>query len=212
MLVSGRRGVRSIFQPTFGFNGGLERSARTRFRGCRFGSMSQSLVSQLPVRPVTINRGQGEHKGRRRVSIGNTLTAEVSLDFIVPEGHSVKVVRLPSFVERRSGELVLRQNINLSKLLLNSVNAPRANRVLGSAFRAHNGHPADIESRHDSNTRSLWAIVECFQLFVKNPDQIGTRNCFSGHVSFQSDEGLVDWLWVGRGRRPLAKRRPLIAR
>jgi hypothetical protein len=24
---------------------------------------------------------------------------------------------------------------------------------------------------------------------VKNPDQIGTRNCFSGHVSFQSDEG-----------------------
>ena len=126
MLVSGRRGVRSIFQPTFGFNGGLERSARTRFRGCRFGSLSQSLVSQLPVRPVTINLGQGEHKGRRRVSIGNTLTAEVSLDFIVPEGHSVKVVRLPSFVERRSGELVLRQNINLSKLLLNSLNAPRA--------------------------------------------------------------------------------------
>src|ERR1035437_3204018 len=35
----------------------------------------------------------------RRVSIGNTLTAEVSLDFIVPKGHSVKVVRLPSFVE-----------------------------------------------------------------------------------------------------------------
>jgi hypothetical protein len=158
MLVSGRDdGVRSIFQPTFGFNGGLERSARTRFRGCRFGSLSQSLVSQFPVRPVTINRGQGEHKGRRRVSIGNTLTAEVSLDFIVPEGDSVKVVRLPSFVERRSGELVLRQNINLSKLLLNSLNAPRANRVLGSAFRAHNGHPADIESRHDSNTRSLWA-------------------------------------------------------
>jgi hypothetical protein len=99
MLVSGRRGVRSIFQPTFGFNGGLERSARTRFRGCRFGSLSQSLVSQLPVRLLTINCGQGEHKGRRRVSIGNTLTAEVSLDFIVPKGHSVKVVRLPSFVE-----------------------------------------------------------------------------------------------------------------
>src|ERR1700730_17850324 len=76
-----RRGVRSIFQPTLGFKGGLERSARTRFRGCRFGSVSQSLVSQLPVRLVTINRGQGEHKGRRRVSIGNTLTAEVSLDF-----------------------------------------------------------------------------------------------------------------------------------
>jgi hypothetical protein len=204
--------VRSIFQPTFGFNGGLERSARTRFRGRRFGSLSQSLVSQFPVRPVTINRGQGEHKGRRRVSIGNTLTAEVSLDFIVPEGDSVKVVRLPSFVERRSGELVLRQNINLLKLLLNSLNTPCAKRIMGSALRTHNGHPADIESRHDSNTRSLWAIVECFQLFVKNPDQIGTRNCFSGHVSFQSDEGLVDWLWVGRGRRPLAKRRPLIAR
>ena len=94
-----RRGVTSIFQPTFGFNGGLERSARTRFRGCRFGSLSQSLVSQLPVRLLTINCGQGEHKGRRRVSIGNTLTAEVSLDFIVPKGHSVKVVRLPSFVE-----------------------------------------------------------------------------------------------------------------
>ena len=94
-----RRGVRSIFQPTFGFNGGLERSARTGFRGCRFGSLSQSLVSQLPVRLLTINCGQGEHKGRRRVSIGNTLTAEVSLDFIVPKGHSVKVVRLPSFVE-----------------------------------------------------------------------------------------------------------------
>src|ERR1017187_8370020 len=94
-----RRGVKSIFQPTFGFNGGLERSARTRFRGCRFGSLSQSLVSQLPVRLLTINCGQGEHKGRRRVSIGNTLTAEVSLDFIVPKGHSVKVVRLPSFVE-----------------------------------------------------------------------------------------------------------------
>jgi len=200
MLVSGRDdGVRSIFQPTFGFNGGLERSARTRFRGCRFGSLSQSLVSQFPVRPVTINRGQGEHKGRRRVSIGNTLTAEVSLDFIVPEGDSVKVVRLPSFVERRSGELVLRQNINLSKLLLNCFNAPCANRVLGSAFRVHNGHPADIESRHDSDRRSLWAIVKCFQLFVENPDQIGTRNCFSGHVSFQSDEGLVDWLWGRAG-------------
>ena len=90
--------MRSIFQPTFGFNGGLERSARTRFRGCRFGSLSQSLVSQLPVRLLTINCGQGEHKGRRRVSIGNTLTAEASLDFIVPKGHSVKVVRLPSFV------------------------------------------------------------------------------------------------------------------
>jgi hypothetical protein len=178
--------VRSIFQPTFGFNGGLERSARTRFRGCRFGSLSQSLVSQLPVRPVTINLGQGEHKGRRRVSIGNTLTAEVSLDFIVPEGHSVKVVRLPSFVERRSGELVLRQNINLSKLLLNSFNAPCANRVLGSAFRVHNGHPADIRSRHDSDRRSLWAIVECFQLFVENPDQVGTRNWFSGHVSLSN--------------------------
>jgi len=92
------RGVRSIFQPTFGFNGGLERSARARFRGCRFGSLSQSLVSQLPVRLLTINCGQGEHKGRRRVSIGNTFTAEASLDFIVPKGHSVKVVRLPSFV------------------------------------------------------------------------------------------------------------------
>jgi hypothetical protein len=100
-----RRGVRSIFQPTFGFNGGLERSARTRFRGCRFGSLSQSLVSQLPVRLLTINRGQGERKGRRRVSIGNTLTAEVSLDFIVPKGHSVKVVRLPSFV--RTGRRAL---------------------------------------------------------------------------------------------------------
>jgi hypothetical protein len=185
------RSVRSIFQPTFGFKGGPERSARTRFRGCRFGSLSQSLVSRLPVRLVTINRGQGEHKGRRRVSIGNTLTAEVSLDFIVPKGHSVKVVRLPSFVERRSGELVLRQNINLSKLLLNSLNAPRAIRVLGSAFRAHNGHPADIGSRHDSDRRSLWAIVECFQLLVKNPNQFGARNCFSGHVSFQSDEGLL---------------------
>src|ERR1700704_835740 len=83
-----RRGVRSIFQPTFGFNGGLERGACTRFRGCRFGSLSQSLVSQLPVRLVTINRGQAEHKGRRRVSIGNTLTAEVRPDFIVPKGHS----------------------------------------------------------------------------------------------------------------------------
>jgi hypothetical protein len=185
------RSVRSIFQPTFGFKGGLERSARTRFRGCRFGSLSQSLVSRLPVRLVTINRGQGEHKGRRRVSIGNTLTAEVSLDFIVPKGHSAKVVRLPSFVERRSGESVLRQNINLSKLLLNSLNAPRAIRVLGSAFRAHNGHPADIGSRHDSDRRSLWAIVECFQLLVKNPNQFGARNCFSGHVSFQSDEGLL---------------------
>jgi hypothetical protein len=123
-------------QPTFGFKGGLERSARTRFPGCRFGSLSQSLVSQLPVRLVTINCGQGEHKGRRRISIGNTLTAEVSLDFIVPKGHSAKVARLPSFVERRSGELVLRQNINFSKLLLNSLNAPRAIRVLGSAFRA----------------------------------------------------------------------------
>ena len=91
--------MRSAFQPIFGFNGGLERSARTRFRGCRFGSLSQSLVSQLPVRLLTINRGQGEHKGRRRGSIGNALTAEVSLDFIVPKGHSVKVVRLPSFVE-----------------------------------------------------------------------------------------------------------------
>src|SRR5712672_4018086 len=93
-----RRGVRSIFQPTFGFKGGLERSARTRFRGCRFGSLSQSLVSQLPVRLITINRGQGEHKGRRRVSIGNTLTAEVSFNFVVPKGHSA--VRLSSFVER----------------------------------------------------------------------------------------------------------------
>jgi hypothetical protein len=26
---------------------------------------------------------------------------------------------------------------------------------------------------------------------VKNPNQFGARNCFSGHVSFQSDEGLV---------------------
>src|ERR1039457_3793067 len=94
-----RRGLKSIFQPTFGFNGGLERSARSRFRSCRFGSLSQSLVSQLPVRLLPINSGQGKHKGRRRVSIGNTLTAEVSLDFIVPKGHSVKVVRLPSFVE-----------------------------------------------------------------------------------------------------------------
>jgi hypothetical protein len=157
-----RRGARSIFQPTFGFNGGLERSARTRFRGCRFESLSQGLVSQLPVRLVSINRGQGEHKGRRRVSIGNTLTAEVSLDFIVPKGHSVKVVCLPSLVDRRSGELVLRQNINLSKLLLNSLDAPRTNRVQSSAFRAHIGHPTDIGSRHDSDRRSLWPIVECF--------------------------------------------------
>jgi hypothetical protein len=58
-----------------------------------------SLVSQLPVRLLTINCGQGEHKSRRRVSIGNPLTAEVSLDFIVPKGHSVKVVRPPPFVE-----------------------------------------------------------------------------------------------------------------
>jgi hypothetical protein len=89
----------SVFQPAFGFNGGLERSARSRFRGRRLGSLSQSFVSQLPVRLVTMNRCQREHKGRRRVPIGNTLTAEVSLDFIVPKGHSVKVVRLPAFVE-----------------------------------------------------------------------------------------------------------------
>jgi hypothetical protein len=44
------------------------------------------------------------------------------------------VVRLPSFVERRSGELVLRQNINLSKLLLNCLNAPRASR---NCFSGH---------------------------------------------------------------------------
>jgi hypothetical protein len=108
-----RRGVRSIFQPTFGFNGGLERSARTRFRGCRFGSLSQSLGSQLPVRLVTINRGQREHKGRRGVSIGNTLTAEVTLDFIVSKGHPGKVVRLLSFVEKCS---VLCQNVDPSEL------------------------------------------------------------------------------------------------
>jgi hypothetical protein len=92
--------VRSIFQPTFGFNGGLERRARTRFRGCRFRSLSQSLFSQLQVRLGTINHAQCKDKGRRRVSIGNSFTAEVSLDFIVPKDHSVKVVRLPSFVER----------------------------------------------------------------------------------------------------------------
>src|ERR1700682_1576748 len=95
-----RRDGRSIFQPIFGLNGDLERSARTRFRGCRFGSLSQSLFSQPPVRLVTINHAQGENKGRRRVSIGNTLAAEVTLDFIVPKDHSVKVVRLSSFVER----------------------------------------------------------------------------------------------------------------
>jgi hypothetical protein len=32
--------------------------------------------------------------------IANTLTAEVSSNFIVSKDHSVKVVRLPSFVER----------------------------------------------------------------------------------------------------------------
>src|SRR5216684_8440851 len=86
----------SIFQPTFGFNGGLERSAGTRFRGCRFGSLSQSLVSQLPVWLITINRGQGEHEGHRRVSIGNTLTAEVSFSFVIPKGRSAVRLHLLS--------------------------------------------------------------------------------------------------------------------
>jgi hypothetical protein len=176
--------VRSAFKPTFSFNSGFEGYARARFSGGRFGSFSQSLFSQLPVRLISINQAQGKQKGGRRVSIGNTLAAEVSLDFIVPKGHSAIVQRLPSFVECQSGRLVLRQNINLSKLLLDRLNPPCAERVCGSLSRAHQSRPSDVGHRHDSDRQPVGrAIVECLQLFVKNPDQLGARNLGFSHTS-----------------------------
>jgi hypothetical protein len=49
-------------------------------------------------------------------------------------------------------------------------------RIPGSDFRTHNGHPANIMSRHDSDGHFGWAIVECFQPLVKNPNEFGARN------------------------------------
>src|SRR5712671_3485739 len=179
------RSVRSIFQPTFGFKGCLERSARTRFRGCRFGSLSQSLVSQLPVRLITINRGQGEHEGHRRVSIDNTLTAEVSFNFVIPKGHSA--VRLSSFVERCS---VLRQNVDPSELLLNLLDAPCAERVSRAHPRSRHGCPSVFAGRHDRNRDSRRATIESVELLLKYPRQIRARNSGFRHVSPRgSDDG-----------------------
>jgi hypothetical protein len=57
------------------------------------------------------------------------------------------------------------QNVNLSKLLLNSLNAPRPMRILRAGLRTHDGRPALVAGRHDSdrhcreqssNASSLW--------------------------------------------------------
>jgi hypothetical protein len=66
----------------------------------RIQTLSGAIATRSGLTPITVAVLPARGSGRRRVSIGNTLTTEVSLDFIVPKGHSVKVVRLPSFVER----------------------------------------------------------------------------------------------------------------
>ena len=54
-------------------------------------------------------------------------------------------------------------------------------RVPGSDFRTHNGHPAPI-IRHDSDGHFRWAIVECFQPLVKNPNEFGARDPDFSHA------------------------------
>ena len=73
------------------------------------------------------------------------------------------------------------QNVNLSKPLLNTLNAPRPMRILGSGLRTHDGRPALVGSRHDSDGHFRWAIVECFQPLAKNPNEFGARNLDSSH-------------------------------
>ena len=58
----------------------------------------------------------------------------------------------------------------------------------GSDFRTHNGHPADIMSRHDSDGHFGWAIVECFQPLVKNPNESGARNPDFSHAPLPATE------------------------
>jgi hypothetical protein len=54
-------------------------------------------------------------------------------------------------------------------------------RIPGSDFRTHNGHPAPI-IRHDSDGHFRWAIVECFQPLVKNPNKFGARDPDFSHA------------------------------
>ena len=54
-------------------------------------------------------------------------------------------------------------------------------RIPGSDFRTHNGHPAAI-IRHDSDGHFRWAIVECFQPLVKNPNKFGARDPDFSHA------------------------------
>ena len=60
------------------------------------------------------------------------------------------IQRLRGAASRPSSHSIL-QYVNLSKLLLNSLNAPRPMRILGSGLRTHDGRPALVAGRHDSD-------------------------------------------------------------
>jgi hypothetical protein len=54
---------------------------------------------------------------------------------------------------------------------------------MGSALRTHNGHPALVGVGHDSDRHFRRAIVERFQLLVKNPNEFGARNLDFSHAA-----------------------------
>jgi hypothetical protein len=83
------------------------------------------------------------------------------------------------------------QNVNLSKLLLNSLNAPRAKRVMGSTLRTRNGHPALVGVGHDSDRHFRRAIVERFQLLVKNPTSSVLEILILAMLRFRAKSGFA---------------------
>src|SRR4030088_2692458 len=76
---------------------------------------------------------------------------------------------------------ILRQNVNLAKLLLNPLDALGAERVRTTVLPARYGPPA-VFSRYDRNGNGRCAVATRPQLFRKNPNQISARNLGFSHA------------------------------
>jgi hypothetical protein len=76
---------------------------------------------------------------------------------------------------------ILRQNVNLAKLLLNPLDALGAERVRTTVLPARYGPPA-VFSRYDRNGNGRCAVATRPQLFRKNSNQISARNLGFSHA------------------------------
>jgi hypothetical protein len=142
-------------------------------------------VNKLAL-PLGRLRAPFSRKIIQRGAAYSALDHPISIKHREPKRHPVNVVskRFASSQCHRHMTLVFfGQNVSFSKLLFDGLNALRPKRPLHSDLLRCHSRPISISRRNDSYHKPFrGVVVECFQLLVKNPNQVNARNLGFGHA------------------------------